>query len=112
MPTALTPQILVLRTQPPPQWLSANAHGLGTGSNVALHDPLPASPSTFPRFSNSTMTLFVAGMWSLSYILAAGLHLVVEKPFMNMEVLLWTRMAAPGGRSTGTGSHSGGTQSR
>jgi peptidoglycan/LPS O-acetylase OafA/YrhL len=34
---------------------------------------------------------FVAG-WGLSYGLAIGLFLLVEKPFMNLEVLLFKKL--------------------
>ncbi len=43
-----------------------------------------------------TLTLFAAGMWTLAHAGALVLYVVVEKPFMNLEMLLWRRLGVMG----------------
>ena len=67
----------------------------------------PRASIVHHRYSSSVMILCVVGCWGVTYIAAAALHLLVEKPLMNMEMLLWHRVTHGSSRSTG-GSSSGG----
>ena len=44
------------------------------------------------RYSVPTMSMYVAGIWGLTHIASALLFLLVEKPMMNVEALVFKRL--------------------
>ena len=50
------------------------------------------------RYSVLTSILYVVGMWGVVYICSILLFLLVEKPFMNIEVLVFKRLGLMGGK--------------
>jgi peptidoglycan/LPS O-acetylase OafA/YrhL len=50
------------------------------------------SMTQLQRYSVLQLTFNAVAGWGLSYGLAIGLFLLVEKPFMNLEVLLFKKL--------------------
>ena len=56
------------------------------------------------RYQVLNMTLVVMGMWTITHICAALLYVFVEKPLMNLQVLLMKRVGWMGNGRAGVNS--------
>ncbi len=66
--------------------------------------------ATPQRYSVMAMVLYVVGMWGITHICSLLLFVFVEKPFMNMEVLIFKRlgfMSTNGGGGTHSTNNNG-----